>query len=388
MTKTNKIIALALLCMASFSLLHAEIDTRIVLVNHYQQQSGTMATLSIDIELKTDGTAHDITVAQNAIRLGSALTAALDTVLFTDPLIGGNQQSTYNTTLDYLKATDLSVSMIRFIYTFDSGDMVQLPATNEWVKLMSLDIIYDTSLTSGKTDSITWFPEPYPPVFAMVDENNAFITGNEATVGGELLGISLDPAPLAVELISYEATSEDGRVELNWQTASETENLRFTLERSDAQDGEFSHLANIEGAGNSDIERAYIFTDEEIEPGKEYFYRLKDVDFNGRVTVNGVVSIKAAAIANYELDTNYPNPFNPETTIKFKVKQTGKVDLAVYNMQGQLVRQLVNDNMSSGHHTIVWNGRDDEGMQASSGTYFYRMSVNGFNDVKKMQLLK
>ncbi|HOH47110.1 MAG TPA: FlgD immunoglobulin-like domain containing protein, partial [Candidatus Cloacimonadota bacterium] len=89
-----------------------------------------------------------------------------------------------------------------------------------------------------------------------------------------------------------------------------------------------------------------------------------------------------------ELVGNYPNPFNPETTIRFSLQNAGTVSLNVYNARGQLVRSLVNNQMASGAHSVVWNGLDDSGRGVSSGIYYYRMQAGNFNQTRKMVLVK
>jgi hypothetical protein len=89
-----------------------------------------------------------------------------------------------------------------------------------------------------------------------------------------------------------------------------------------------------------------------------------------------------------KLGSNYPNPFNPETTINFSLKEAGHVNLEVYNIKGQRVTTLVNEEMSAGHHNVVWNGRDERGNQVSSGVYFFRMSNDRYTSTRKMILMK
>ncbi len=89
-----------------------------------------------------------------------------------------------------------------------------------------------------------------------------------------------------------------------------------------------------------------------------------------------------------KLDGNYPNPFNPETAIRFSVKQSGHVRLSIFNMKGQLVRTLVNGDLASGNHTVVWNGKDSSGRGVASGVYMYRMETEGYAKTLKMMLMK
>jgi len=94
-----------------------------------------------------------------------------------------------------------------------------------------------------------------------------------------------------------------------------------------------------------------------------------------------------------ELKGNYPNPFNPITNIKFSLKAESKVSLTIYNIRGQRVKTLIDDNMQAGYHSVVWNGTDQSGKKVSSGIYFSNFLTaeedNGrYTSVKKMILLK
>ena len=89
-----------------------------------------------------------------------------------------------------------------------------------------------------------------------------------------------------------------------------------------------------------------------------------------------------------QLHDNYPNPFNPRTTIKFDLKTTGHVDLAVFDIAGRLVKRLVSETKSAGHHEAVWEGRDSRGRQAAAGVYFFRMKTVDTIDTKRMTLVK
>jgi len=86
--------------------------------------------------------------------------------------------------------------------------------------------------------------------------------------------------------------------------------------------------------------------------------------------------------------TNYPNPFNPETTINYSVPTTGYTTLKIYNLKGELVRTLVNDVREAGKYNVVWNGIDDRGRTVSSGIYLYRLENNGKKLTGKMLLAK
>ena len=90
----------------------------------------------------------------------------------------------------------------------------------------------------------------------------------------------------------------------------------------------------------------------------------------------------------YALDQNYPNPFNPDTRISFALPSSGSIRLIVYNVLGREVRTLVSSNLNAGQHTVIWDGRDNEGMTAASGVYFYRLEAGDYTMTRKMMLLK
>ena len=90
----------------------------------------------------------------------------------------------------------------------------------------------------------------------------------------------------------------------------------------------------------------------------------------------------------YKLFTNYPNPFNPETTIHYQLKEDGDVRLEIFDASGRLVRTLVQQNQSMGDPTAVWNGLTENGSQAVSGVYLYQLRSGDFVQRKKMLLLR
>jgi hypothetical protein len=97
--------------------------------------------------------------------------------------------------------------------------------------------------------------------------------------------------------------------------------------------------------------------------------------------------------SEYALSQNYPNPFNPNTKIDFSLPVESNVKLVIYNILGQEVNQLVNNQMSAGNHSVIWNANDAGGNQLTSGIYLYKITATGvnkgeFQDIKKMILLK
>lgn len=97
----------------------------------------------------------------------------------------------------------------------------------------------------------------------------------------------------------------------------------------------------------------------------------------------------AKVVREFKLNQNYPNPFNPTTTISFSLPEASRVTLAVYNVLGQKVRTLINNQLATaGFHAKQWDGRDDAGRQVASGIYFYKLEAGNFSSIKKMVLMK
>ena len=88
------------------------------------------------------------------------------------------------------------------------------------------------------------------------------------------------------------------------------------------------------------------------------------------------------------LSANYPNPFNPSTTISFATTKESNVRIDIYNVRGQRVKVLVNDIYTAGYHNVEWNGKDENDRDVASGVYFYRMQSNDFNQTRRMVLMK
>ena len=110
------------------------------------------------------------------------------------------------------------------------------------------------------------------------------------------------------------------------------------------------------------------------------------------VTVNnhyGIEKTLSGTPDEFKLEGNYPNPFNPTTTIKYALKEDVKVSLKIYNTLGQEVRTLVNENQNKGYKEIMWDGKNNQGSVVPSGIYMYRL-VAGSSFVKsnKMMLVK
>lgn len=130
--------------------------------------------------------------------------------------------------------------------------------------------------------------------------------------------------------------------------------------------------------------------------GIDHFSYVVSDGRGGLDTADVVIILELmAGISEYEplpntfaFHQNFPNPFNPETVIKYQLPVYSQVSLVIYNIKGEKVRTLVEEQKGAGFHSVVWDGRDDFGHEESSGIYFYRMRAGLYRKVNKMMLLK
>jgi len=213
---------------------------------------------------------------------------------------------------------------------------------------------------------------------------------------------------LPVELSSFSAFSGNKEVTLKWTTQSEIENLGFIIERSMHNQEEFTEIASYQncpqlmGQGNSNQKSDYIYHDGNLFNGITYYYRLVDISLSGQRNVSKIISATPSENNNliplntlpdqFNLFSNYPNPFNPSTTIKFEIPEiedgTLLVNLSVFTISGKKVKTLYDGVLTSGSYKTQWNGNDQFGNKVSSGTYFYSLNSDQFNAVKKMILIQ
>jgi len=146
---------------------------------------------------------------------------------------------------------------------------------------------------------------------------------------------------------------------------------------------DWEKIGFVEGHGNSNSPKDYSFTDNSASYGK-YAYRLKQIDTDGQFEYSKVIEVDAGNIPNgFVLYQNYPNPFNPVTKIEYTIAEFGYVTLKVYDIIGNEVKILVNDEQEAGNYESRF---DASGL--SSGIYIYRLTAAGFISSKKMIIIK
>ena len=165
-----------------------------------------------------------------------------------------------------------------------------------------------------------------------------------------------------------------------------TNNYGFEVER--LQDSKIARLQDWEkvgfvtGFGTTSESKSYSFTDKNLSEGK-YIYRLNQIDFDGSFEYSNEIKVEVSLINKFVLEQNFPNPFNPSTTIKYQIPKDGIVTLKIFDILGKEVKTLVNEMKVTGGHEIIFDAGE-----LASGFYIYRIQVNNYIAAKKMMLLK
>jgi N-acetylneuraminic acid mutarotase len=252
--------------------------------------------------------------------------------------------------------------------------------------------VFDITLNSW-IDVIAPKPFPTSNIFNAVtstawdDSVRLFVPGGYA--GSAFANFDVvacgDLLVIPVELSAFGANVNNGTVILNWSTTTETNNQGFEIQRNSGNG--FEVLAFIRGNGTSTEVHNYSYADRNVIPGI-YSYRLRQVDFDGTAKYSKTIEVKVEIPGVYSLEQNYPNPFNPSTQINFNLAADSKVTLKVFNLLGQEVVTLLNENMTAGVHNVTFNAAN-----LPSGVYIYKMGAtaengNNFTAVRKMILTK
>ncbi len=198
--------------------------------------------------------------------------------------------------------------------------------------------------------------------------------------------------PVPVELISFTTEVNDNFVTLFWQTATETNNSGFEIERKKSevrsQESEWKRIGFVEGKGTTTEMQNYSFTDKP-EAGI-YKYRLKQIDYDGTIAYSSEIEAEVKVPNVFSLEQNYPNPFNPSTVIRYQLPVSSDVTLKVYDILGKEVVTLVDEYKPAGKYEVEFNALSSFRLvrNLTSGTYFYQLQAGSFIETKKMSLLK
>ena len=177
--------------------------------------------------------------------------------------------------------------------------------------------------------------------------------------------------PTPVELVSFTGTFSDGKVLLNWVTATELNNFGWEIQRTLEGDPFYETIGFVEGSGNSNSPQKYFFEDKPIQYGN-YIYRIKQIDNDGTFEYNGTVSIQYGHNQpGREYLSSYPNPFNPQTNVVIAINYKSFVKLDIYNSIGEMVITLYSGFLDEGEYNFPLNGQT-----FSSGIYIVMLQTD------------
>ena len=194
-------------------------------------------------------------------------------------------------------------------------------------------------------------------------------------------------SPLPVELSSFSAVILENGIKINWRTETEVNNYGFEIERKILKQVQndntvWEKIGFINGNGNSNSPKNYSFADNSLTAGK-YSYRLKQIDNDGQFEYSPEVAVEISAPVKFTLNECYPNPFNNTTMISWQQPVAGFVTIKIFDVLGNEVATIVNENSEAGKHNYNFNAT-----MLSSGMYIVRLQSGGFVNTKKMVLLK
>ncbi|MFQ5605566.1 MAG: FG-GAP-like repeat-containing protein [bacterium] len=220
----------------------------------------------------------------------------------------------------------------------------------------------------------------------------------------QFLTINEPDGPVAVELSSFSATGHNQSVQLRWETATETNNYGFEVQRragesmvilgektgrSRKQSEKWQKIVFLKGHGTSTQSHVYQYNDRlpELSQATAHTlkYRLKQIDLDGAFEYHGPVEVTIGTLPDkIILGQNYPNPFNPQTTIEFALPRSAFTTLTIYNTLGQEVKTLVAEKLAAG---VVYKITFD-GSAFPSGLYYFTVRSGEFQESKKMLVIK
>jgi len=180
---------------------------------------------------------------------------------------------------------------------------------------------------------------------------------------------------------------------LNWETASETENSGYVIQRKIANSAwenlaDFHSDPTLEGHGTTSESHSYSWLDESVLPGTAYQYRLGDVDHANKTVWHDVVEITMSEEgsqmpAEFGLQAAFPNPFNPQLTIRYGLTEDAQTSVKILNLQGQTVATLENKFQKAGSYELTWQAADN-----ASGVYLVEVVSSKKTNLRKVLLTK
>jgi hypothetical protein len=215
------------------------------------------------------------------------------------------------------------------------------------------------------------------------------VRGDHVYVAGDLNGLYIfeHSAATPAFLQSLQVFASRGEVRLVWEVSEDNGIGGYLIDRRSQEHGAWRRLTSspvsAEGQGR------YEFCDRNVRPGEALVYRLSVLTLNDEEHILGHKETTVDTPEQISLEQNFPNPFNPMTTIWYNLPEPSRVTLRIYDLSGRLVRTIKNGVMEdAGYRDVAWYGRDDYGRAVSSGAYFYRLTAGGYTETRRMTLVR
>jgi len=192
---------------------------------------------------------------------------------------------------------------------------------------------------------------------------------------------AIELIPVPVEITLFSGSYVNGNVQLEWTTATETNNYGFEVQKR-YDNTSYEKIGFVPGNGTTTNGMQYSFEDNDLLAGR-IFYRLKQLDLNGDFEYSNEIMVEVLNLTDYQLFQNYPNPFNPSTTIKYSVPVQSKIKIDLYDIIGNEVSTLFEGIQESGVHDIYLTADN-----LPSGVYFVSMTSENFSKAIKITLMK
>lgn len=128
-----------------------------------------------------------------------------------------------------------------------------------------------------------------------------------------------------------------------------------------------------------------------LKDGTKLVYKVADItkiDFSGLPTGTEGIQKFQHIVKSFKLMQNYPNPFNPSTKIQYEIPDASKIEISIYDMNGRLIKTIVNEHQQAGSYRVIWDGMNKSGNKVSSGVYVYTVKFGNIVSSKKMMFLK
>ena len=220
--------------------------------------------------------------------------------------------------------------------------------------------------------------------YIIVNKGASYITEDTNGTCNNTILTRLGKAVSSVELLSFEAgIDENQHILLTWKTVNEKNDFGFNIERFNPDNQTFEKIGFIPSHRNSYAKNTYSFIDKASRLDRNYNYRLIQVNNDNSSSILNTIKVNALIPQEYFLSQNYPNPFNPSTKINYRIPVQGHVMLKIYDVLGNEVSVLVNEDKPAGNYEVTFDLTD-----LPSGIYFYELTAGNFIQTKKMILIR